>query len=181
MRVLTGRLFAVSALAVIAVISACNPTPSPSASVAPTPDDTPQAIVVLKQWLAEHTLACAAPVAFGNRREWTCLKDMGATGEPNPPERTVYRVLLVAEGSTLREIEATVDQRADEKVDIDRARGFLADTIGGSHSSGAAAPAVTTWVVGSLTTGGTRPFGGMTATLSPFGPVTELRLFFSPS
>ncbi len=162
----------------VAAISGCSPTPSPNASLAAaTQDPTPVAVRATLDWLQEHTFTCGGPLQFGQWREWTCLLD---TSDAGPADRTVYRVIVTAQKTDLREIEATVDQRANSTTDIQLTRGFVADTIGGSPASGAASHAITTWVVNALAKGGTATFGRITASVTPFGPLTEEDLHFMP-
>lgn len=162
----------------IAAIGGCSPTPSPDVSVAAATQDTaPAAVRATLEWLEGRTFACGGPLQFGQWREWTCLLDNSDAG---PADRTVYRVIVTAQNTDLREIEATVDQRANNTTDIQRTRGFVADTIGGSPATGAAGQAITTWVVNALAQGGTSTFGHISASVTPFGPLTEEHLYFVP-
>jgi hypothetical protein len=177
---LTSRARVTGVLMVaVAAIGACSPTPSPNASVAAaTQDTTPAAVRATLDWLQERTFTCGGPLQFGQWREWTCLLDNGDAG---PADLTVYRVIVTAQNADLREIEATVDQRPNGTSDIQLTRGFVADTIGGSPATGAAGQAITTWVVSALGKGGTATFGRIAASVTPFGSLTEERLYFSPT
>lgn len=175
---LTARTTVAAVLMVaVAATGGCSPTPSPSASVAAaTQDATPAAVRATLDWLQEHTFTCGGPLQFRQWREWTCLLDNSDAG---PTDRTVYRVIVTAQNTDLREIEATVDQRANSTTDIQLTRGFVADTIGGSPATGAAGQAITAWVVDALAQGGTATFGRIAASVTPFGALTEEHLYFS--
>lgn len=162
----------------VAAIGGCGPTPSPNASPVPaTQDTTPGAVRATLDWLQEHTFTCRGPLQFGQWREWTCLLDNSDAG---PADRTVYRVIVTAQNTDLREIEATVDQRLNSTTDINLARGFVADTIGGSPATGAAGQAIVPWVVSAISKGGSATFGRVVVSVTPFGPLTEEHMYFSP-
>ena len=74
------------------------------------------------------------------------------------------------------EIDALVDQSADPSPSLDRARGFLADSIAGSPASGPAGVELTRWVGEHLATGGHTTIGTTTVTLGPFGVLTSLHV-----
>jgi hypothetical protein len=129
-------------------------------------------------WLRDHTLACDGPADAGNARfKWTCEHDddFGAAA----PDKTVYRVVLVAGLGGLGEIRAVVDQSADRKPDIDRARGFLSDTIGAASVLGGDAKKISKWVANHLKDGGTTTLAPVKLDLTPFGKVTRLTLTFA--
>jgi hypothetical protein len=129
-------------------------------------------------WLREHTLACDGPADAGNGQlKWTCEHDddFGSSA----PDKTVYRVVLIAGLNGLGEVRAVVDQSADRKPEIDRARGFLADTIGAAGVLGKDAQKISKWVATHLKDGGTTTFAPVKLTLTPFGKVTRLTLTFA--
>jgi hypothetical protein len=138
----------------------------------------PGAVEVMLQWLEEHTLRCVGPENGHAGATWACTHDQ-AEGVQNPDERAVLRVDVTAAGEDLAGIDAAVDQSMDDDVDRDLAAGFLGDTIGLSPATGAAGPALEAWLLDSLETGGQATFGAISATLTPLGRITRLRLAFT--
>ncbi len=129
-------------------------------------------------WLRDHTLACDGPAIGDNSKlQWTCQHDddFGAAA----PDKTVYRVVVVAGLSGLGEVRAVVDQSADKKPDITRAKGFLSDTIGAAGILGADATKISKWVADHLKNGGSTTFAPVKLTLTPFGKITRLTLTFA--
>ncbi len=128
-------------------------------------------------WLRGHLLACDGPTDVGGLgRQWTCEKDQGAAGGA---DKTIYRVLVTAGLHGLVEISAEVDQTANADIDIQHTQGFLADTVGGAPAVGDVGAQISVWVDDHIDAGGGAAFGRVQADLTPFGPVTKLRLGFA--
>jgi hypothetical protein len=142
-----------------------------------TREPAPAKVEAMLLWLEDRTLRCLGPDAGHLGATWTCSQDQ-AEGIENPVERTVYRVEVVAVGPELAVIDATVDQSADDAVEVNQAWGFLGDTIGLSPPTADVGPALEAWVIDTLDTGGQATFGPISARLTPLGQVTRLRLEF---
>ena len=129
-------------------------------------------------WLEGMAEACAGQVDHGSgQQSWTCQQDDG----PGGLDKTEYRVTLTLVAPDALDIDAIVDQSRDEKLDINRTRGFLADGVAGSPATGAAGPPLAVWVAASLAAGGRRTVGHVTAVVSPFRRVTEIQLSMDPA
>ena len=172
---MNNRLHLVAPAVLAVLLLGCSAAPA-----IPIPSSIPIVGQVndMIDWLRDHTLACDGPaIGDGGKLHWTCQHDddFGAAA----PDKTVYRVVLVAGLSGLGEIRAVVDQSADKKPSIDRARGFLSDTIGAASILGGDAPKISKWVANHLKDGGTTTFEPVKLTLTPFGKVTRLTLTFA--
>jgi len=166
----------IASLAVTAILAAgCGTPPPPTAPPAtgsPGPS-VPANVAQMIDWLEARTEACSGPVDIGGgQQRWTCLQDDGPSGL----DRTVYRVQLTLTTPDSLVVDAVVDQSRDQAPNIDRARGFLADSIAGSPATGAAGPELTRWVVANLATGGSTTVGSVSATLGPFREVTDIHV-----
>jgi hypothetical protein len=169
------RIRLVAAAVLAALVLGCSAAPA-----VPIPSSIPIVGQVndMLAWLRDHTLACDGPaVGDGGKLQWTCQHDddFGAAA----PDKTVYRVVLVASLKGLGEVRAVVDQSADKKPDIDRARHFLSDTIGAAGILGGDAQKISKWVANHLKDGGTTTVGPVKLALTPFGKVTRLTLTFA--
>jgi hypothetical protein len=171
---MTASIRVVALAALAALLLGCSAAPA-----VPIPSSIPVVGQVndMINWLRDHTLACDGPAVDGGRLRWTCQHDddFGAAA----PDKTVYRVVVDASLKGLGEVRAVVDQSADNKPDIGRARAFLSDTIGAASILGGDAQKISKWVANHLKDGGSATFAPIRLTLTPFGKVTRLTMTFA--
>jgi hypothetical protein len=169
-------LRALSPVVLAAVLLGCGAAPAlPSSLPIPVIGDVTQMV----SYLLDHAVSCGAPKDAGNGHfSWTCQHDDAVPSGAKAPDRTVYRVTLVAGLTGLTEIDAVVDQSADKKVDQQRVVGFLTDTIGGAAVLGENGRKIAQWVKAHAKSGGTVAFAPINLTMTPVGKVTRLTLAF---
>jgi len=177
---MTSRRIAVLALVAL-LLTGCGDAVAPTATApAATPGDAvPTVVDATLGWLRDRTFDCVGPtVGTGGSRLWLCTLDMALGNDAS--NRTLYTVTLFATSAGLTELHAIVDQSRNPALNVDFAKGFLADTIAGSPATGDAGARLVPWVETNLQTGGAATIGSIRLTLSPYRPISEIDLAFVP-